>query len=137
VVEPILDIVTVLRQLLVNIRDVILLVIGGLFGFLSSWIVSGRERKLARADQRRERIYGPLQDEPESIIVLLPNNESTMQVWSEYPRIKSAHIRFMIPRKLRTRIVEIYEQLLPRYEEQKASLAKGYNEKCGQISPRG
>jgi hypothetical protein len=127
--EPNSDIVAALVQLLNSIRDLVLLIIGGLFGFLSSWIASGRERKLARADERRERIYGPLLDELANIVALLPRNDSTMQQWSDYPRIKSAHIRYMIPRTLRTAIVEIYEELLPKYEEQKAILAQKYNGK--------
>ena len=114
-----------------QLKDIVLVLVGGIIGFLSSWIVSRRERKWARADQRRERIYGPLQDELAIIGVALPNNEDTLQTSVEYWRIKSEHIRYMIPRKLRGKVVELYEQVLQRYGEEKTALGRKCNNMMG------
>ncbi len=118
----------ILSQLASSLRDILLLVIGGLLGFLSSWVVSKRERKGARADQRRERIYGPLQDELNSISTILPKNEGTQQTSAEYPRIKSEHIRYMIPKQLRDKIVQLYEEVIPKYEKQRTTLGQKYSD---------
>lgn len=116
-------------DILSQLKDVILVLIGALLGFLSSWIVSRRERKWGRADQRREKIYGPLQDELAIIGLALPKNEDTLKNCVEYPRIKSEHIRYLIPRKLRGKVVELYEQVIPGYAEEKKALGQKYNNK--------
>jgi hypothetical protein len=80
-----------------------------------------------RADQRREKIYGPLEDELDIIGAALPKNLDILQNCVEYPRIKSEHVRYMIARELRGKVVELYEQVLPRYGEEKKALGQKYN----------
>ena len=115
------------QNLLGTLSQIILVAVGGILGFLSSWVVSKRERKSARADQRREKIYGPLQDELPNINSALSNNAEVLQFISEYPRIKLEHIRYMIPKDLRKKVVELYEQTLPSYGEEKKVLGQKYN----------
>ena len=90
-------------------------------------MISRRERKGVRADQRREKIYGPLEDELHIVGATLPKNLDILQNCVEYPRIKSEHIRYMIARKLRGKVVELHEQVLPRYGEEKKALGQKYN----------
>lgn len=116
-------------DILNQFKDVILVLIGALLGFLSSWIVSKRERKWGRADQRREKIYGPLQDELAIIGLALPKNEDILKDCAEYQRIKSEHVRYLIPRKLRSKVIELYERVIPRYAEEKKALGRKYNNK--------
>jgi len=122
------DILTLLIQLLTNLRDIFLVVFGTFLGLLSAWIVGRRERKWARADQRRERIYGPLQDELGILSKDLPLNERTLEIGSEYRRIKGDHIRYMIPEHLRRRIIFLYEVLLPKYDHEKVMLENKYED---------
>lgn len=122
--QPPLDI---LAQLVSAFRDILLLVIGGLVGFLSSWVVSKRERKWARADQRRERIFGPLQDELDKLSVTLSKAQDVNPSYdSVYERVKAEHIRYMIPKQLRTKVIQLYEEIFPNYENQILFLREKY-----------
>ncbi len=122
------DIAATLLQWL---RDVVYVLIGGILGFVSSWVVSKRERKWARADQRRERIYGPLEDELTNLSLALPRNEDVLSKCAEYPRIKLERLRYMIPQQLREKLIELYEQVIPKYTEEKSGLANKYRNMIG------
>lgn len=123
-------------------RDVVLLVAGSLLTLFVTWVVSGRERKWARADECRERIYGPLHDELANLRKALEKNLRIGGVTDEYERIKREHILYMIPRKLRQRIIHLYETGITQYESQLIDLAKKYrelmsNEILGKLQPTG
>jgi hypothetical protein len=75
-------------------------------------------RKLPRAYERRARIYAPLYDELADVRKALENYGRTgLGNWREYQRIKSEHIRHLIPRELRDRITQLYEQNLEEFEK--------------------
>jgi hypothetical protein len=120
----------IFSQIVSRFFDLLILVIGGLLGFVSSWAVSKRERKEARADQRRERIYGPLHDELDTIQVALLKTEDIFtpsgSVGSTYERVKAEHILYMIPRELRNKIIEVYEESLPNYDSKIVILRNKY-----------
>jgi hypothetical protein len=132
----------IFSQIASRFFDIVVLIIGALLGFVSSWVVSKRERKEARADQRRERIYGPLHDELDVLEVVLSNTQDV--VWPSgrfeggtYERVKTEHIRYMIPRKLRGKIIQLYEESLPNYEINFARLREKYRAKISENITKG
>lgn len=80
----------------------------------------------AHADQRRERVYGPIHDELTGILATLDANATTSQLHDAYERIKREHIRDMIPRDVRSKIVQLYEDILPQYEKELVTLQVDY-----------
>jgi hypothetical protein len=82
-----------------------------------------KSRKVPRADERRERIYAPLYDELTEVRKALENYGRTGSTgWGTYQRIKSEHIRYLIPRELRGRIIKLYEQNLEEFDKQSMKL---------------
>jgi hypothetical protein len=77
-----------------------------------------KSRKVPRADERRVRIYAPLYDELTEVQKALQNYGRTgLGNWREYQKIKSEHIRYLIPCELRDRITQLYEQNLEEFEK--------------------
>ena len=101
------------------IEDVVLgAILGGAFTLFGSWAQQRHSRKLAQADERRERIYAPLFDELDILDKSLEAFERTAGQTKEYERIKAEHILYMVPKKLRPDVVRLYEDLLVRFDEQ-------------------
>jgi hypothetical protein len=110
-----------LRSLIENYRDFILAMIsvsvGSLLTLFGTWFVERGARKSARADERRERIYAPLYDELTDVKKSLQEYGRTgSAIWGTYQRVKSEHIRYLIPRELRDRIIKLYEQNLEEFD---------------------
>jgi len=113
-------------QIASTLLNIAILIIGGLLGFLSSWFVSKRERKDARADQRRERVYAPLHDELDMLEPMISHTEDLATSNTVYERVKAEHIRYMIPRELRDQIVQLYEEMFPSYANSILKLRRKY-----------
>ncbi len=116
-----------LRWLIENYRDFILamisVLVGSLLTLLGTWFVERGARKSARADERRERIYAPLYDELADVKKALQEYGRTgSAIWGTYQRIKSEHIRYLIPRELRDRITKLYEQNLEEFDRRMMKL---------------
>ena len=116
-----------LKSLIENYRDFILamisVLVGSLLTLLGTWFVERGARKSARADERRERIYAPLYDELSDVKKALQEYGRTgSAIWGTYQRIKSEHIRYLIPRELRDRITKLYEQNLEEFDRRMMKL---------------
>jgi hypothetical protein len=122
---------SILEQLLQwveqNAGNLTYLLIGSILTLLGSWFVESQRRRSERGDKRREKIYAPLYDELNRIEKALTNYDRTgTSVWSEYHRIKSEHILYMIPRKLKQKITRLIETEVEKFDLQLMGLQEKY-----------
>jgi hypothetical protein len=105
----------IFSQIASRFFDIFVLILGALLGYVSSWMITKGERKEARADQRRERIFGPLHDELDNLELMISKTEDVATINTVYDKVRAEHIRYMIPTKLRVQIIQLYEEMLPAY----------------------
>jgi len=89
-----------------NLTGITYLIIGSGLGILASWLPARYSWKSQRAEQRRANVYAPLFDELQSIKSAL--NEYRNPVRTEYERIRSQHLLYLVPRFLRWEIETLY-----------------------------
>jgi hypothetical protein len=95
--------------LLSNSGPIIYLIIGSLLGLLASWFTARYSWKSQKADERRERVYAPLSDELDPIKKALENYDYFHS--TEYDRLASAHLLYLVPSAFRMQIRELYAYL--------------------------
>ena len=93
-----------------NLSAVIFLVLGSMLGLFASWFTARYSRKAQKADERRERVYAPLFDE--LAIIKKALDEYAYPFVTEYERIASAHLLYLVPKNLRVMIRELYDRKL-------------------------
>lgn len=116
-------------MLLDNLLAIFLLVVGWLLGLVGACLSQNRSTKLMRAEERRRRIYGPLNDE-------LPELEERLKRYAdidqskEYQRIKEEHILHIldVPNQMQQRIEQLYEHKLNQFNVHRRTLLKEWND---------
>jgi hypothetical protein len=94
-----------------NLGSVVFLILGFLLSLFASWFTVRYSRKAQKADERRERVYARLFDELPTIKKAL--EEYKAPYGEEYNKIASEHLLYLVPKNLRMRIRELYDQKLP------------------------
>jgi hypothetical protein len=118
-----------LRNMFDILPSILLIVIGAALSLVVTWWRDTRSRKLMRADERRERVYGPLYDElpiaEQKLADWRDMNGSTTE-WKEYGEVRDKHLLYLAPKELRAKIRRLYDEKLVRFSEQRRELLGDY-----------
>jgi hypothetical protein len=82
-----------------------------------------------RADERRERVYGPLYDElpiAEQKLLEWRDTNGSATEWKEYREVRDRHLLYLAPKEFRAKIRRLYDENLVRFGEQRRKLLGDY-----------
>jgi hypothetical protein len=109
--------------------SILLIVVGAALSLVVTWWRDTRSRKLMRADERRERVYGPLYDElpiAEQKLLEWRDTNGGATEWKEYREVRDRHLLYLAPKELRAKIRRLYDEELVRFGEQRRKLLGDY-----------
>ena len=118
-----------LRNMFDILPSILLIVIGAALGLVVAWWRDTRSRKLMRADERRERVYGPLYDElpiVEQKLADWRDTDASAIEWKEYQEVREKHLLYLAPKELRAKIRRLYDEKLVRFSERRRELLGDY-----------
>ncbi len=95
--------------LIQNLSGIVYVIIGSVLGLAASWATAQYSWRKQRDEKRRGSVYAPLFDE---LSVIRQNlNEYRYLSTPEYDKIRSEHLLYLVPKDLRERIIELYNNL--------------------------
>ncbi len=95
--------------LIQNLSGIVYVIIGSVLGLIASRVTARYSWRKQRDEQRRGSVYAPLFDELPIILQAL--REYSYPLTTEYDKIKSAHLMYLVPKDLRESIITLYKNL--------------------------
>lgn len=109
-----------------NLRDLVFLGMGSLLTLVVLWVLERYKMRFGKVNERRVKIYAPLFDELLGVQSSLGKYDYVST--SEYEKIKSAHLSYMVPNALRQKMRRLYDELLPEIQRRIVVLREKHQE---------